>query len=150
MILERQPREASGAGFFCLVQNACSENHPRRSRRPLRRKHEMNTRSLNGIPAISALLAAVSMGAFALPAEAGEKMLFSREVDSCLAAVNSKLDLESATRVRHLVSKVKKTGIGYALTIESAVVFPDSEKRYETHCVANGNNAPIKLNIEPS
>ena len=110
----------------------------------------MKTRSPSLIPAIATLLAVASIGAVALPAEAGETMLFSREVDSCLAAVNSELDLESATRVRHLVSRVKRTGIGYALTIESAVIFPDSEKRYETHCVANGSNAPIKLSIEPA
>jgi len=99
------------------------------------------------VPA-SILLVLCSAGAAAVPAEAGEKMLFSREVDSCLAAVNSELDLVSATRVRHLVSRVKRTGIGYALTIESAVTFPDFEERYEAHCVANGSNAPIRLSIE--
>lgn len=106
----------------------------------------MNTRMLT--PAISTLLVLGAACAPASPAEAGEKMLFAKEVDSCLAAVNSKLDVESATRVRHLVSKVKRTGIGYALTIESAVIFPDYEKRYETRCVANGSNAPIRLDIE--
>ena len=100
------------------------------------------------VPAISTLLALGFVGAFAAPATAGEKLLFSKEVDSCLAAVNSRLDLDSATRVRHLVSNVKRTGIGYVLTIESAVIFSDSEKRYEAYCVANGNNAPLKLRIE--
>ncbi|HLU05350.1 MAG TPA: hypothetical protein VKZ91_02245 [Woeseiaceae bacterium] len=101
----------------------------------------------NLIPA-SLLLVLGYAGAHAIPAEAAGKMLFSREVDSCLAAVNTELDLENAQRVRHLVSRVKRTGIGYAVTIESAVIFPDSEKRYETHCVANGSNAPIRLTIE--
>lgn len=104
----------------------------------------MHTKSLSAVPT----LLAFGILAFATPAAAGEKALFSREVDTCLAAVNSQLDLDNATRVRHLVSHVKKTGIGYVLTIESAVIFSDSEKRYEARCVANGDNPPLKLRIE--
>ena len=106
----------------------------------------MNLQTL--LPAIPTLLALGFVSALAAPAAASDKLLFSQEVDSCLAAVNSRLDLTGATRVRHLVSNVKRTGIGYALKIESEVMFSESEKRYEAQCVANGNNAPLKLRIE--
>jgi hypothetical protein len=81
-------------------------------------------------------------------AEAAETLAFAEEVDSCVAAVTSRLDLDRATRVRHLVSTAKQTGIGYVLTIETAVFFDSSEKKYEAYCVANGDNAPLKFRIE--
>lgn len=81
-------------------------------------------------------------------ATAGDNFEFSREVDSCVAAVTSRLDLGRATRVRHLVSNAKRTGIGYVLTIETAVFFDTSEKNYEAYCVANGDSVPLKFHIE--
>jgi hypothetical protein len=101
-----------------------------------------------GIALVSALLTLGVSGGFASAAAAGEKLPFAREVDSCLAAVNSRLDLDRAKRVRHLVSNAKSTGIGYVLTIETAVIFADTEKNYEARCVANGSNVPLKLRVE--
>lgn len=92
------------------------------------------------LPWLAALLATSPVTA--------EKLAFSREVDSCLAAVTSRLDLDRATRVRHLVSPVRRTGIGYVLTIETAVFSDSFEKRYEAYCVASGDNVPLKFRIE--
>jgi hypothetical protein len=90
----------------------------------------------------------VALGFAASASAAAEKLTFAKEVDSCVAAVTSRLDLDRATRVRHLVSNAKRTGIGYVLTIETAVFFDNSEKKYEVYCVANGDNVPLKFRIE--
>jgi hypothetical protein len=99
------------------------------------------------LPASVAAILAVGLTG-ATVAAAADQPAFAREVDSCLEAVNSTLDLDSATRVRHFVSNAKRTGIGYVLTIETAVTFDGSEKNYEAYCVANGNNAPLTFRIE--
>ena len=104
-----------------------------------------NRNSLPGLLAATLSLALTGPG----PVVAAEENLaFAKEVDSCVAAVTSRLDLDRATRVRHLVSTAKRTGIGYVLTIETAVFFDSSEKKYEAYCVANGDNLPLKFRIE--
>jgi hypothetical protein len=95
-----------------------------------------------------ALTTVLAFGATFPIATAAETLAFSDEVDSCVAAVTSRLDLDRATRVRHLVSNARRTGIGYVLTIETAVFSDNSEKKYEAYCVANGSNAPLKFRIE--
>lgn len=104
-------------------------------------------------PDLSILPAAATaalIGLLSLPgtAPAGEALPFGKEVDSCLAAVNAQVATERARRVRHVVSNAKPTGIGYVLTIETAVFFEGSEKKYEAYCVASGSNAPLTLKIE--
>ncbi|MEX2122694.1 MAG: hypothetical protein WD795_02295 [Woeseia sp.] len=84
----------------------------------------------------------------AAPAQAGDDLPFAAELDSCVTAVNSHLDLGGADRVRHLVSNTKRTGIGYVLTIETSVFSDSSERRYEAYCVARGGSTPLKLRIE--
>ena len=95
-----------------------------------------------------ATLVTFSLIAVASTVDAGDRLPFAAEVDSCLAAVNAQVAIGQARRVRHLVSNAKQTGIGYVLTIETAVFFEDSEKKYEASCVASGSNAPLALKIE--
>jgi hypothetical protein len=102
----------------------------------------------NFLPGLSAVALAVAFTGAGSVAAAAEELAFAKEVDSCVAAVTSRLDLDRATRVRHLVSTAKRTGIGYVLTIETAVFFDGSEKKYEAYCVANGDNGPLKFRIE--
>jgi hypothetical protein len=99
----------------------------------------------NVLPGLAATLA---LGATGSAAGAAETLAFAKEVDSCVAAVTSRLNLDRATRVRHLVSTARRTGIGYVLTIETAVFSDSSEKTYEAYCVANGDNVPLKFRIE--
>jgi hypothetical protein len=94
------------------------------------------------------LAAALALGATSSVAVGAEKLAFAEEVDSCVAAVTSHLNLDRATRVRHLVSTARRTGIGYVLTIETAVFSDSYEKKYEAYCVANGDNVPLKFRIE--
>jgi len=102
----------------------------------------------NFLPGLAAAALVCAFSGTGSVAAAPEKLTFAKEVDSCVAAVTSRLDLDRATRVRHLVSTVDRTGIGYVLTIETAVFFGSSEKKYETYCVANGDNVPLKFSIE--
>jgi hypothetical protein len=102
----------------------------------------------NVLPGLLAATLALGLTAAGPVAAADEKLAFSKEIDSCVAAVTSRLDLDRATRVRHLVSNAKRTGIGYVLTIETAVFFDSSERKYEAYCVANGNNVPLKFRFE--
>ena len=78
-------------------------------------------------------------------ANADEAVPFAAELDVCVAAVNARLDLSTAHRVRHTVTKEKRTGIGYALTIDTAVYSADSQRRYNAYCVARGNADPVKF-----
>jgi hypothetical protein len=131
--------------FFSFLQNNCSVL-PGGGRPHDRRKHEMLNK--NFVPGLLAAVLALGVTGTGSVAVAAEKLAFAKEVDSCVAAVTSRLDLDRATRVRHLVSTAKQTGIGYVLTIETAVFFDSSEKKYEAYCVANGDNAPLKFRIE--
>lgn len=95
----------------------------------------------------------LALAALAVPADArSDSPPFAAEVESCVAAVNAHLDLGEATRVRHFVSDADRTGLGYALTIETSVFLvhgPETvEKRYEAHCIARGRNAPSTFRIE--
>lgn len=94
---------------------------------------------------VTALVTAGSI--VSAPAVAGD-LAFAAEVDSCLAAVNDRVGLQGAERVRHLVTDSKRTAIGYALSIETSVFSADSERRYSIRCVARGDNTPLKLTID--
>jgi len=85
----------------------------------------------------------------AAPAFADEsnRLPFASEVNSCLAAVNANLDLESASRVRHLVKQQDRAGQSYAFAIETSVFSGDEEKRYAAYCVARGEGQPSKFRI---
>jgi hypothetical protein len=131
--------------LFSSFQNACSEKPSRGQRRINVKEQTMCNKKLSAAAA-AAILAVGFSGATTVLA--ADKPAFAREVDSCLEAVNATLDLDSAKRVRHFVSNAKRTGIGYVLTIETAVTFATSEKNYEAYCVANGNNAPLTFRIE--
>lgn len=86
--------------------------------------------------------------ASAAAADDEENFTFADEVDACVAAVDSHLDLGNADRVRHFVTNTKRTGIGYVLTIETSVFSESTEKKYAAYCVANGNNDPVKFRID--
>ncbi len=105
---------------------------------------------MNNRPFATAIAAtAVFVTGLALPAAADDDVLtFAAEVNSCVAAVDSHLDLDDAARVRHFVTHTKQTGIGYVLTIETTVFGVASERKYAAYCVAKGDNAPVKFRID--
>lgn len=109
-----------------------------------------STRSVSA-PVFAALVSVLaSAPSTARPAD--ERLPFAAEVESCVATVNAHLDLETAKRVRHLVSDARHTGLGYALTIETSVFFRSdtgaTEQRFDVYCIARGTNKPSTFRIE--
>lgn len=93
---------------------------------------------------LSLLLAAASGTAHA---EKRAAFPYADELDSCVSAVTEYLDLSNVQRVRHTVVQEKRTGVGYALSIETSVFAGDDERRYTAYCVATGSGAPLKFTI---
>ena len=81
--------------------------------------------------------------AFALPLHAADN--YNDAVETCIESVNSELDLDSATRVRHLVNRVKGTGIGDVFEIRTSVFAPGKTRTFAAYCVASGSNLPVKF-----
>ena len=73
---------------------------------------------------------------------------FADEVNSCVDAIYDRLDLTTTDRIRHVVTKEKRTGIGYALAIQTTVYFGAEQRSYSVYCVASGRNAPTKFRFE--
>lgn len=101
----------------------------------------------NCMPRVLAVAVLVAGSAASAAVPAGD-LAFAAEIDSCLAAVNDRVGLEGADRVRHLVTDGRRTAIGYALSIETSVFSADRERRYSIRCVARGDGAPLKLAID--
>ena len=72
---------------------------------------------------------------------------FASEVDNCIAAVNAKLDLSDANRVRHVVKQRQRAGHAYAFEIETSVFTEADVTRYAAYCVASGDQAPSRFRI---
>jgi hypothetical protein len=101
----------------------------------------------NGKLVTTLAASAVLSTGLALPAAGDDSPAFADEVDSCVALVDSHLDLGRAERVRHFVTNTKRTGIGYVFTIETTVFDDASERRYAAYCVAQGRT-PVKFRID--
>lgn len=99
-----------------------------------------------GLKIAAATLLVTGLSATAA-ADRGE-LAFEKEVDSCVAAVSRHIDLTDANRVRHVVTQSDRSGIGYALTIETSVYSADTERQYEAYCVASGTGEPVKFRID--
>ena len=87
------------------------------------------------------------------PASASDdgNVAFASEVNSCIAEINDHVNYNDATRVRHTVTKVENTFIGYVFTIDTDVFAnSDSEtiREYASYCVAKGQNKPVKFRID--
>lgn len=100
------------------------------------------------IAKMSAHIALLSVLALPVFANAQRELPFAQELDACVAAVNARLNLDTAERIRHTVTKEKRTGIGYALTIDTAVYYAGDERHYSAYCVAQGENEPVKFRFE--
>ena len=87
-----------------------------------------------------------------------DKLEYDSEVKSCVAEVANHANYSDATRVQHLVVKVKRQpcigpriGIGYVFTINTSV-FTDSDenavREYASYCVARGNDTLVNFRID--
>lgn len=91
------------------------------------------------------VLSAISLPAFA---DRNSDVDYLAEVDSCVAELTSRLDVTDANRVRHVVTDVRRSSLGYALQIQTSVFSSTDEAKYSVYCVANGNHAPIKFRLK--
>jgi hypothetical protein len=94
-----------------------------------------------GTIAITALSTPVFAGSTSAPA-------YSAEIDSCIAEFASHVDVSEAERVRYVVTKSKRSRLGYALKFNTSVFLSGAESYYSVYCVAKGDNTPVKFRIE--
>lgn len=94
--------------------------------------------------AVGASILALSQGAGA----AEPVTRYNDAIESCLAQLSDRLNLDDATRVRHLVNLRQTTGIGKVMEIDTAVYLPGRVRSYSTYCVADGSNVPVKFRFE--
>lgn len=99
--------------------------------------------------------AAISVGAIAVMALSAPVMAdrnadiaYVNEIDSCIAEFATRVDLTEADRVRYIVTKSKRSGIGYALSFSTHVYSADGEESYSVYCVARGSNTPVKFKLK--
>ena len=98
----------------------------------------------------AAATALLSIGGTALAAY-DDNLAIEREVNSCIAEVNDHANYNDATRVRHLVVKIKKSIRGYVLTIDTNVFTISDEiaaRKYASYCVVKGDGKPVKFRID--
>ena len=81
-------------------------------------------------------------------AERDAVLAFADELNSCVAAVTDHLDLTHVRRVPHTVVEEKRTGIEYALDVETSEFVGDAERRYSACCATKGEGTPRKFRID--
>lgn len=101
-------------------------------------------RKLQSPVAVAGMILAVFFSRSLLAEEQG----YESEVRSCVAAVTSRLELDDARRVRHVIKLLRRTGIGQVLEIDTSVFTDSSERSYSAYCVANGDATPVKFRFQ--
>ena len=99
--------------------------------------------------------AAVTIGTIAITAlstpvlaDRNNDIAYGNEIDSCIAEFVSRIDVTEADRVRYVVTRSKRSGIGYALSFSSHVFSSEGENSYSVYCVARGSGAPVKFKLK--
>lgn len=103
----------------------------------------MNAKSF--LPGLAiALLAGPAAGA-------DDGLPFEAELGACVSAIQARVDLSGATRVRHIVRDSRgaagATG-AYRLEIDTIVFSGDASNRHSAVCVTRGALAPLSLSID--
>lgn len=106
----------------------------------------MSNRS-NALATVLAVTFSIGFSATAL-ADRDAGIRYADELESCVAAMKERLDLDGVYRIQHIVTKSDAQGIAYALTLETSTFSDATEKQYSTYCVATGNHRPSRLQIE--
>ena len=109
-------------------------------------KMRSTARSTKRLTLVLAFLGTVFSGSAI--ADRSEPVRFAAGLDACVSAVTDRLDLSDAVRVRHTVVEKQRSGLGYALSIETSVFSGNAERRYSAYCVANGAGAPLKFRMD--
>lgn len=99
---------------------------------------------------ITVVLTAAGFAALAASpdARAERDLPFATELDSCIAAIYRRIDVEGAERVRHIVRDSKSAIDGYELRISTTVYGAGSSRSYDAVCATRGALNPYRLVID--
>jgi len=73
---------------------------------------------------------------------------FLVEIDSCIAELTRRIDVSDAERLRHVITRSKRSRLGYSFKFNTSVFSPGGESRYAVYCVVKGDNPPVKFRFE--
>ena len=95
-------------------------------------------------------LGIVTVAALSAPAFANRNNTpaYMAEIDSCIAELTRRIDVDDAERLRHVITKSRRSGSRYALSFKTTVFTPNGESNYSVYCVASGSNAPIAFKVK--
>lgn len=106
----------------------------------------MNNNIRKAVIIIGAIaITSISTSAFA---DRNSDPAYLAEFDSCITELASRINVSDAERVRHVVTKSKRSRLGYALKFDTTVFSSGGESRYSVYCVVKGENAPVKFRFE--
>ena len=95
----------------------------------------------------SAALTLPSANAFA---DRQDPIRYVDELESCVTAIRSELDLNGVNRIRHIVTKSSPQGLAYELRLRVSTYSGGAEKAYTAYCLVTGNNEPSRLRVVES
>jgi hypothetical protein len=133
---------AQSERLFCTYHTAAGEPPAITPRR----KNAMNRPLYQSF--LLALATTLGLGAAAGASASDDAPPYAAEMRSCIDEVYSRLDLDGAERVRHYISKTRRSRVGYVLYIDTIVFGGDSSQQYASYCLANGTETPVKFEIE--
>lgn len=96
-------------------------------------------------------LVVLAMGNFTAAAAADfYEVAPQRDVNLCVAEIQQNLDYTGAGHVRHELDSKKRRGVGYELTIDTAV-FDHREgqliREYQAVCIVTGGRKPLSFSM---
>lgn len=100
---------------------------------------------------IAAAASATILVGGALANAAPNKVVYEKEVQSCISEVGRHADYDEATRVRHTVVLLEETRLRYKFSIGTSVYTDSDEiatRKYTAYCVVLGDGTPVKFSIE--
>ena len=93
---------------------------------------------------------ALALASTAAIADQGDRIRYVDELESCVTAIKSEIDLEGVNRIRHIVTKSSPQGVAYELRLKVSTYAGNAEKEYSAYCLVTGNNEPSRLRVTES
>ena len=81
-------------------------------------------------------------------ADRSDAVRYADELESCVTAIKSEIDLAGVNRIRHIVTKSSVQGIAYELNLETSTFAGETEKNYAAYCLVTGKRKPSRLRVE--
>ena len=106
--------------------------------------NRLNLRKLVILAGASVLLSATAL------ADQNERIRYVDELESCVTAIRSEIDLEGVNRIRHIVTKSSPQGVAYELRLKVSTYAGNAEKEYSAYCLVTGSREPTRLRITES